>query len=194
MLTKKQSEFLEKLNNFIETKGYVPTVRELCDVLNLSSTATVHSYLKKLESEGYIVRDKNKSRRIITKSETGFVKVPVIGTVTAGIPIFAYENIEGYVPVSENFTRGRDVFVLKVTGDSMIEKGIFSGDKLIVKKTSSAENGDVVVALIDDSATVKTFVKDGNKVYLKPENPSYKPIYADNIQILGTALGLIREF
>ncbi len=194
MLTKKQTEFLNKLNSFIDKNGFVPTVRELCDFLNLSSPATVHSYLKILESKGYITRDKNKARSIVTDKVTKTVSVPVIGTVTAGVPILAYENIEGYLPVSDDIAKGRELFILKVKGDSMIGKGIFDGDKLIVKKTPDANVGDTVVALIDDSATVKTLKKENGKIILMPENPNYQPIVSDSVVILGVAVGLYREF
>ena len=194
MLTKKQLMVYNELNKFIEKNVYVPTVRELCKALNLSSPATVHSYLKILEQEGYITRDKNKARSIVTDKVTKTVSVPVIGTVTAGLPILAYENIEGYLPISQDIAKGRELFILKVKGDSMIGKGIFDGDKLIVKKTPDADIGDTVVALIDDSATVKTFKKDNGKVILMPENPDYEPIVSDNVVILGVAVGLIREF
>lgn len=194
MITKKQLEFYNKLNEFIDKNGYTPTVREMCEFSNLSSPATVHSHLKKLEEAGYIKREKNKSRSIVTKNSENFKAVPVIGTVTAGVPIFAYENVEGYIPVSNELSKGRELFILKVKGDSMIEKGIFDGDKLIVKKTSDAENGDIVVALIDDSATVKTLKKEKDYITLIPANPLYEPIKTDNAVILGVAVGLLREF
>ena len=194
MITEKQLEFYNKLTEFIDTNGYTPTVREMCEFSGLSSPATVHSHLKKLEEAGYISKGKNKSRSITVKNSVSYTSVPVIGTVTAGVPILAYENIEGYLPVSADISKGRELFILKVKGDSMIEKGIFNGDKLIVKQTNYAEDGEIVVALIDDSATVKTLKKEKDGIMLIPANPSYKPIKTNSASILGVAVGLIREF
>lgn len=194
MMTKKQEEILNIVTTYIEKNGHSPTVREICKEAGLNSPATVYQHLKLLKGKGYIISDKNKQRTIKPAKEINFSSVPVIGTVTAGTPVFAYENIEEYYPLPSHFGSSDDLFMLNIDGDSMINAGINDGDIVIVKKQSDAENHEIVVALIDDSATVKRLVKTEDKIYLLPENSAYQPIYPDNLTILGKVIGLIRKF
>ena len=179
-------------------KGYPPAVREICEAVHLKSTSSVHSHLESLEKNGYIRRDPTKPRTIeildddfaLTRREV--VNVPVIGTVAAGTPILAEQNIEDYLPIPAEMLPNKEVFMLKVKGNSMIEAGIYSGDKVIVAKQPDAENGDKVVALVDDSATVKTFYKENGHFRLQPENSTMDPIILDHVEILGKVIGLFR--
>lgn len=179
-------------------KGYPPAVREICEAVHLKSTSSVHSHLESLEKNGYIRRDPTKPRTIeildddfaLTRRE--LVNVPVIGTVAAGVPILAEQNIEDYLPIPAEILPNKEVFMLKVKGNSMIEAGIYNGDKVIVAKQPNAENGDKVVALVDDSATVKTFYKENGHFRLQPENSSMDPIILDQVEILGKVIGLFR--
>ena len=177
-ITDKQREILEYIKEMILKKGYPPAVREICEAVHLKSTSSVHSHLESLEKNGYIRRDPTKPRTIeildddfaLTRRE--LVNVPVIGTVAAGVPILAEQNIEDYLPIPAEILPNKEVFMLKVKGNSMIEAGIYNGDKVIVAKQPNAENGDKVVALVDDSATVKTFYKENGHFRLQPENSS----------------------
>jgi len=197
-LTDKQKEILEYIKETILGKGYPPAVREICEAVHLKSTSSVHSHLETLERNGYIRRDHTKPRTIeildddfaLTRREV--VNVPVIGTVAAGVPILAEENIEDYIPIPVEMLPNKEVFMLKVKGESMIEAGIFNNDKVIVAKQSTAENGDKVVALLEDAATVKTFYKEDGHYRLQPENSSMSPIIVDEVQILGKVIGLFR--
>ncbi|MEY8395073.1 transcriptional repressor LexA [Lachnospiraceae bacterium 45-P1] len=197
-LTDKQKEILEYIKETILGKGYPPAVREICEAVHLKSTSSVHSHLETLERNGYIRRDPTKPRTIeildddfaLTRREV--VNVPVIGTVAAGVPILAEENIEDYIPIPVEMLPNKEVFMLKVKGESMIEAGIFNNDKVIVAKQSTAENGDKVVALLEDAATVKTFYKEDGHYRLQPENSSMSPIIVDEVQILGKVIGLFR--
>ena len=194
-ITDKQREILEYIKEMILKKGYPPAVREICEAVHLKSTSSVHSHLESLEKNGYIRRDPTKPRTIeildddfaLTRRE--LVNVPVIGTVAAGVPILAEQNIEDYLPIPAEILPNKEVFMLKVKGNSMIEAGIYNGDKVIVAKQPNAENGDKVVALVDDSATVKTFYKENG---LQPENSSMDPIILDQVEILGKVIGLFR--
>lgn len=195
-ITDKQKEILEYIKEMILKKGYPPAVREICEAVHLKSTSSVHSHLESLEKNGYIRRDPTKPRTIeildddfaLTRREV--VNVPVIGTVAAGTPILAEQNIEDYLPIPAEMLP--EVFMLKVKGNSMIEAGIYSGDKVIVAKQPDAENGDKVVALVDDSATVKTFYKENGHFRLQPENSTMDPIILDHVEILGKVIGLFR--
>lgn len=191
----------------VQQKGYPPSVREIGEAVGLSSSSTVHAHLAKLEQMGYIRRDPTKPRAIEIliggPSEDnnsgalleGLVRLPVLGTVTAGAPILAAQNIEEYYPLPRDFTRSDEDFMLKIKGDSMINAGIFDGDLVIVSKQSSSfVNGEIVVALLEDEATVKRFYKEANRIRLQPENEKYEPIYATDVQILGKVVGLIRKF
>ena len=197
-ITPKQREILEYIKQEILNRGYPPTVRELCDAVHLKSTSSIHSHLESLEKNGYIRRDPTKPRTIeildddfaLTRREV--VNVPVIGTVAAGTPILAEQNIEDYLPIPAEMLPNKEVFMLKVKGNSMIEAGIYSGDKVIVAKQPDAENGDKVVALVDDSATVKTFYKENGHFRLQPENSTMDPIILDHVEILGKVIGLFR--
>ncbi len=197
-ITDKQKEILEYIKNTILTKGYPPAVREICEAVHLKSTSSVHSHLETLEKNGYIRRDPTKPRTIeiidddfaLTRRE--MVQVPVIGTVAAGMPILAEENIEDYMPIPVEMLPNKEVFMLKVKGESMIEAGVFPNDKVIVAKQETAKNGEMVVALVDDSATVKTFYKEDGHIRLQPENATMEPIIVDDVQILGKVIGLFR--
>ena len=197
-ITDKQREILEYIKEMILKKGYPPAVREICEAVHLKSTSSVHSHLESLDKNGYIRRDPTKPRTIeildddfaLTRRE--LVNVPVIGTVAAGVPILAEQNIEDYLPIPAEILPNKEVFMLKVKGNSMIEAGIYNGDKVIVAKQPNAENGDKVVALVDDSATVKTFYKENGHFRLQPENSSMDPIILDQVEILGKVIGLFR--
>lgn len=199
-ITTKQQEILDYIKSQILNKGYPPAVREICEAVHLKSTSSVHSHLESLEKNGYIRRDPTKPRAIeivddsFNLSRREIVNIPVIGTVTAGQPILATENIEGYFPLlSEDMPRG-ETFMLKVKGESMINAGIFDGDQIIVKRQPTAENGDIIVALIDDSATVKTYYKEEGHFRLQPENDTMEPIIVSDLTILGKVIGLYRRY
>ncbi len=199
-ISEKQKEILEFLKKEIINKGYPPAVREICKAVHLKSTSSVHSHLEALEKNGYIRRDPAKPRAIeiidtnfnLTRRE--IVSVPVVGTVTAGQPILAVENIEGYFPVPMDYIPNTETFMLKVKGNSMVNAGIFDGDTILVQKQSHANNGDFVVALIEDSVTVKTFYKEETCYRLQPENNYMEPIYVSEVEILGKVIGLFRMF
>lgn len=200
-ITAKQSEILEYIKSEILQKGYPPAVREICEAVHLKSTSSVHSHLETLEKNGYIRRDPTKPRAIeicddsfqMVRTET--VSLPVVGTVAAGIPILATENITHYFSVPADMVpRGEPSFVLKIKGDSMVNAGIFDGDQIFVQTCNTAYNGDMVVALIDDSATVKTFYKEDGHIRLQPENDTMEPIIVDDCQIMGKVYGVFRLF
>lgn len=197
-ITAKQTEILEYIKECVLKKGYPPSVREICEAVHLKSTSSVHSHLATLEEKGYIRRDPTKPRTIeiideeFNPARRELVNIPVVGTVAAGQPILAEENISDYFPVPADILPNADVFILEVKGESMINAAILNGDKLIVRIQNTAENGDKVVALLDDSATVKTFYKEDGHYRLQPENDSMDPIIADHVQILGKVVGVIR--
>ena len=197
-ITSKQKEILEYIKETILKKGYPPTVREICEAVRLKSTSSVHSHLETLERNGFIRRDPTKPRAMeilddmfgLTRRE--MVQIPMIGTVTAGQPILAEENIEDYFPVPADLLPNTQTFMLRIKGNSMINAGIFDGDRVIVERTPTAENGDIVVALIDDSATVKRFYKEDGYYRLLPENDAMEPIIVTNMNVLGKVIGLFR--
>jgi len=197
-ITSKQKEILEFMKNEILSKGYPPAVREICEAVSLKSTSSVHSHLETLEKNGYIRRDPAKPRAIeivddnfnLTRRE--IVNVPIVGTVTAGQPILAVENIESYFPIPMDYMPNQETFMLKVKGESMINAGIFDGDTILVQKQPNAKNGDFVVALIEDSVTVKTFYKEKDYYRLQPENDYMDPIIVPEVEILGKVIGLFR--
>ncbi len=197
-ITEKQRQILEYIKDEILKRGSPPSVREICTAVHLKSTSSVHAHLSSLEENGYIRRDPTKPRAIeiiddeysLTRRE--MVNVPIVGTVTAGSPILAHENIEDYFPMPVEFLPNAVLFMLKVRGDSMINAGILNGDTVIVEQRSNAKNGDMVVALIEDSATVKTFYKENGRYRLQPENDTMDPIYCDHVEILGKVIGLVR--
>ena len=200
-ITPKQQEILDFIKQEIISRGYPPAVREICEAVSLKSTSSVHSHLETLEKNGYIRRDPTKPRAIeivddqfnLTHRET--VNVPIIGTVAAGQPILAAENIENYFPIPSEYMPNRQSFMLRVKGTSMINIGINDGDLVLVQQQKDAENGDIVVALLDDSATVKTFYREKGHVRLQPENDSMDPIIVeDQLEILGKVFGVFRLF
>ena len=200
-ISPKQAEILEYIKNEIINRGFPPTVRDICDAVNLKSTSSVHSHLETLERNGYIRRDPTKPRAIeivddnfnLTRRE--LVNVPVVGRVAAGEPILAQEHIEDYFPIPAEILPNADTFMLKVKGESMINAGIFDGDQVLVKQQPTAENGDIVVALVEDSATVKTFYKEEGYYRLQPENDTMDPIIiTGEIQILGKVFGVMRFY
>lgn len=197
-ITSKQREILEFMKKEILNHGYPPSVREICEAVNLRSTSSVHSHLETLEQNGYIHRDPAKPRAIeivddsfnLTRRE--LVNVPVIGTVAAGQPILAEENIENYFPLPAEIMPNAETFMLKVKGESMINAGIFDGDRILVQRQESARNGEFVVALVDDCATVKTFYKENGHIRLQPENDFMDPIILPDVKIIGKVIGLFR--
>lgn len=192
-LTKSQQKILDFLRSNIQD-GVCPSVREICAATGLRSTATVHSHLKALEEKGLITRGQGTNRSIRIQGERS-APVPILGRVTAGIPILAIEDIEGYIPVSENLRRGRELFALRVVGESMIEAGILDNDIVVVHKTPTAENGQIVVAMVnDDEATVKRFYKENGHIRLQPENPAFEPIIVDECSVLGQVISVVRYY
>ena len=197
-ITEKQTEILEYIKECVLKKGYPPSVREICEAVHLKSTSSVHSHLETLEEKGYIRRDPTKPRTIeiideeFNPARRELVNIPVIGTVAAGQPILAEENISDYFPIPADILPNGDVFMLEVKGESMINAGILNGDKVIVRMQNTAENGDKVVALLDDSATVKTFYTEDGHYRLQPENDTMDPIISDEVQILGRVIGIFR--
>jgi repressor LexA len=196
-LNKRQQDILEFIQRNIQRKGYPPSVREIGEAVGLSSSSTVHGHLNQLEEKGYIRRDPTKPRAIEILngpySLKTMVQVPLVGRITAGNPILAVENIEDTFPLPLELVGTNDVFMLTVSGESMIEAGIMDGDFLIVKKQSFANNGDIVVALLNDEATVKRFFREKNTIRLQPENRYMEPIYAREVTILGKVIGLYRN-
>lgn len=199
-ITKKQLEILEYIKKQILNKGYPPAVREICEAVQLKSTSSVHAHLETLEKNGYIRRDPTKPRAIeivddsfnLTRRE--IINIPIIGTVTAGQPILATENIEGYFPLLSEDMPSQDTFMLHVKGESMINAGIYDGDQILVQMQPVAENGDIIVALIDDSVTVKTYYKENGHFRLQPENDFMDPIIVSDLTIVGKVIGLFRKF
>ena len=183
----------EYIRDCILNHNFSPTVREICEEVGIKSTSTVHYYLKELVDEGYIVKDDLKKRTIKLPGNSA-LSVPLMGTVTAGIPITAIEEIEEYLPVPNLSGSAEDYFALHVRGDSMINAGILDGDIVVVRKTPVCRNGDIVVALIDDEATVKRFYKESGHFRLMPENPDFKPIIVEELTILGKVAALIRNY
>ena len=196
----KQQEILQYIKDTILKKGYPPAVREICEAVHLKSTSSVHSHLETLEKNGYIRRDPTKPRAIEVCDDsfqmvrTEMFSLPVIGNVAAGQPIFAEENIVEYFPVPADVVPSGESFILNVRGDSMINVGIFNGDRVFVNSCNTARNGEIIVALIDDSATVKTFYREEGHIRLQPENDSMDPIIVEDCQILGRVFGIFRFY
>ncbi|MEE0859583.1 MAG: transcriptional repressor LexA [Acutalibacteraceae bacterium] len=191
-LTKSQQSILEYIRNSVQ-EGVSPSVREICAATGLKSTATVHTHLKVLEEKGLIIRGQGTNRSIRLSNDNTAV-VPILGKVTAGMPILAVEDIEGYVPVSDRIRRGRELFALRVVGESMVNAGILDNDIVVVHKTPVAENGQIVVAMVDDEATVKRFYKENGHYRLQPENDDYDPIIVDDCSILGQVVSVVRYY
>ena len=200
ILSAKQQQILDCIKKSLKDKGYPPSVRELCLAVGLSSTSTVHSHLNTLERKGFIRRDPSKPRTIeVLDEKANWLEdhvnaVPIVGKVTAGLPILAVENIEDYFPLPKQIARQDETFILHVKGTSMINAGIMDGDQIIVRKQSEAHNGEIVVAMIEDEVTVKRFFKEKDRIRLQPENDMMDPIYAQNVQILGKVIGLFRLY
>lgn len=183
------------VDHYIAENGFPPSVREICEQIGIKSTATAYSYLNRLKDMGRIDKTDSKKRALSLTDKTALKRIPLVGTVTAGTPILAVENLEGYYPLLPDFPGSdEDYFMLRVFGDSMIEAGIYDGDKIIVKRQNTADNGEIVVALIEDSATVKRFFKRENKIILHPENSALSDIILNDVVILGIVEGLIRKF
>ena len=199
-ISDKQKEILEYIKSEILNRGYPPAVRDICEAVHLKSTSSVHSHLETLEKNGYIRRDPTKPRAIEIIDDTfnlvrrEVVNVPLLGRVAAGQPLLAVENIETYFPVPSEYIPNEETFMLRVTGESMINAGITDGDNILVQRQSTAEDGEMVVALVDDSATVKTFFKEEGHYRLQPENPAMDPINVEDCTILGKVFGVFRFF
>ena len=200
-LTPIQQKILDYIKEETLTKGFPPSVRDICAAVNLKSTSSVFTHLGNLEKKGYIKRDPTKPRAITICDDsfnlirTEIVSIPVVGQVAAGSPILAEENIDSYIPIPASMCpKGSDAFILNVKGDSMINAGIYNGDQIFVEVCNTARNGDQVVALIDDSATVKTFYKENDHIRLQPENDSMDPIIVDDCKILGKVFGVMRFY
>ena len=199
-ITDKQREILEYIKAEILNRGYPPAVREICEAVKLKSTSSVHAHLETLEKNGYIRRDPTKPRAIeivdenfnLTRRE--MVNVPIVGKVAAGEPILAVENIENYFPIPMEYMPNKQTFMLKVHGESMINAGILDGDFVLVEQSAVADNGDIVVALLEDSATVKRFYKEEGIFRLQPENDALEPIIVRDLQIMGKVIGVFRFF
>lgn len=193
-----QNKILEYINEQIDGRGYPPSVREICDALNIKSTSTVHGHLKRMEAKGLLVRDAMKPRAIgvvknvVPHEESTFTTVPLVGTVAAGLPILAEENIEDQLELPDFMLSRGDHFALTVRGDSMITAGIMNGDTIVVHRQQTANNGDIVVALVQGDATVKRFYKENGHFRLQPENPAMAPIYTPSVDILGKVVSVFR--
>ncbi len=203
----KEEQLFNFIKNYQNDNGYPPTVREMCKAIKVSSTSTIFYYLNKLENSNKIKKNPNKNRALeiidneiatITTikplNDEGLTKIPVLGTVTCGEPILAVQTTDEYFMVSQTLFRGDNLFMLTAKGDSMINAGIYDGDKIVLRQQSNADNGDIVAALIDDSATIKRFFKENGHFRLQPENDDFSPIIVDNVQILGKVVGLVRKF
>lgn len=199
-ITAKQQEILDFIKSETLTKGYPPAVREICEAVHLKSTSSVHSHLETLEKNGYIRRDPTKPRAIeiiddeFNLSRREIINVPILGQIAAGEPIFAEQNIEGYFPLLPEDMPSGNAFMLRVRGESMINIGIYDGDKILIKEQNTASNGEIVVALVGDSATVKTFYKENGHIRLQPENDTMDPIIVEDCQILGKVFGVFRLY
>lgn len=197
-ITPKQKEILEYIKNEILRRGFPPAVREICEAVHLKSTSSVHAHLETLEKNGYIRRDPTKPRAIEILDESfnftrrEMVNVPIVGRVAAGEPILAEQNVENYFPIPMEFMPNNQTFMLKVRGESMINAGIFDGDYVLVEQMQTAHNGDMVVALIEDGATVKTFYREEGVIRLQPENDALEPIIVRDVQIMGKVIGVFR--
>lgn len=197
-LTVKQEEILEYIKDYTLKRNFPPSVREICEAVDLRSTSSVHAQLKNLEDKGYIRRDKDKSRTIeiidedFNPAKRELTNVPMIGNVAAGLPLLAEENITDYFPIPVDYLPNAETFMLKVKGDSMINVGIFDGDEIIVERTPFARNGEIVVALVEDGATVKRFYREDGHYRLQPENDTMDPIIVNDVTVLGKVIGLFR--
>ncbi|MCU6786992.1 transcriptional repressor LexA [Aedoeadaptatus acetigenes] len=203
-LEKREMEILFYIKRFIDSNGYPPSIREICNGCNIKSTSTVHSNLEKLELKNYIRRGATINRAIeVIRQDDDFLSakkkttdIPILGRVAAGLPILASENISDTVPMATDFVKDRNLFFLTVQGESMIDAGILDGDQVLIEPASSAEEGEIILALIEDEATIKTFYRDeeNQRFRLQPENSTMEPIYVDDLKVLGRVIGLYRLF
>lgn len=203
-LEKREMEILFYIKRFIDSNGYPPSIREICNGCNIKSTSTVHSNLEKLELKNYIRRGATINRAIeVIRQDDDFISakkkttdIPILGRVAAGLPILASENISDTVPMATDFVKDRNLFFLTVQGESMIDAGILDGDQVLIEPASSAEEGEIILALIEDEATIKTFYRDeeNQRFRLQPENSTMEPIYVDELKVLGRVIGLYRLF
>ncbi|MDD4688561.1 MAG: transcriptional repressor LexA [Eubacteriales bacterium] len=192
----REKQIYDYIVEYVNNNGFAPSMREICKGLSISSTSTVQGYIKRLSEKGLISRMEQKKRAImpVESQRSKIISAPLLGTIVAGQPLVEFENIEGYIQLPDIYGSSDDLFILKVHGDSMIEKGIHEGDYIIVKQQRTAENGDVVVAMVDDATTVKTYYNENNMIRLQPENADYQPIISDKVYIVGKVLGLHRIF
>lgn len=199
-LTDREREIYNYILNAIKNEGYSPSVRDICNALNMKSTSTVHTYLERLERKGMIQKESGKSRTLRIENEgihsSSTVRVPILGKVAAGMPILAVENYEGYIdfPRPSSNVTSNDMFALRIQGDSMIEAGILDGDLIVVEKRTTAEDGEIIVALVDDEATVKTFYREADCFRLQPENRAMEPIYVRELLVLGKVVASMRFY
>lgn len=204
-LTKTQQKVYNYIRMEIKANGVPPSIREICDGVGLSSTSSVHLQLNTLERKGYISRSKSKNRSIVilednfykdegSLKENDYVDIPIVGTVTAGSPILATENLDGYFPLPSSYLPNGQCFMLRIRGNSMINAGIYNNDLVLVKQQPEANDGEIIIALIDDSATCKRYYKEAEYVRLQPENESYEPIFVRDIKIIGKVVGLFRSY
>ncbi|MBE5734979.1 MAG: transcriptional repressor LexA [Clostridiales bacterium] len=202
MKQNKEEQLLRFIKDYIKDNCYPPTVREMCHAIKVSSTSTISYYLDKLEKSNAIKKNPNKNRALEVveeeltpvKTSDDMIAIPVLGTIAAGAPILAVENCEEYFYTSPNMFRGEGLFMLNIHGDSMINAGILDGDQVVIRQQSTASNGEIVAAMIDGSATLKRFYKENGRYRLQPENDTMEPIYADNVEVIGKLVGLVRKF
>lgn len=196
----KEEQLVAFIKECIDNNGYPPTVREMCRAINVNSTSTVAYYIDKLVEDGILKRNPNKNRaleivgNVTSKSTEEFTQIPLVGNIAAGVPIMAVENVEEYFMFTPNLFKGEGLFMLTVCGDSMINAGIYNGDKIVIRQQATADNGEIVAAMIDGSATVKRFYKEDGRFRLQPENDAMEPIYTTEVSILGKVVGLLRKF
>ncbi|MBR0231506.1 MAG: transcriptional repressor LexA [Clostridia bacterium] len=199
-LTKKEKAVYEYINDCLEKDGYAPSVRDICEALGIKSTSSVHEYLRKLDAKGYIKKSSGKSRALIIENNGAvdtrrMKKVPILGRVTAGMPVLAVENYDGYVDFPATMARDKaNLFALRVMGESMIEAGILDGDIVVVESRRYADDGEIVVAMIDDEATVKRYFREENRIRLQPANHTMKPIYSRDVTVLGKVIANFRFY
>ncbi len=190
----REKQIYDYIVEYVKDKGFAPSIREICKGLSIASTSTVQGYIKSLSEKGFLFRENNKKRAIMPTANKSSINVPILGSIVAGEPLISYENIDSYFPLPVSYNQGDDIFALKVHGDSMIDAGIYENDLIIVKKQPLANNGDIVVAMVDDATTVKTYYLEEDCIKLLPANKKYEPIISKNVRIIGKVVGLHRMF